>query len=35
MMHLIAAMLGQQYNIQCQPEVEAKQQKSNDSGPEF
>lgn len=35
MMSLIAAMLGQQYNIQHQPQVEAKQQKSNDSGPEF
>ncbi|WP_111828057.1 MobA family protein [Acinetobacter colistiniresistens] len=35
MMSLIAAMLGQQYNIQRQPEVEAKQQKSNESGPEF
>lgn len=35
MMNLIAAMLGQQYNIQCQPQVEAKQQKSNDFGPEF
>lgn len=35
MMNLIAAMLGQQYNIQRQPEVEAKQQKSNESGPEF
>ncbi|QHH96042.1 MobA family protein [Acinetobacter dispersus] len=35
MMSLIAAMLGQQYNIQRQPQVEAKQQKSNDSGPEF
>ena len=35
MMSLIAAMLGQQYNIQRQPEVEAKQKKSNESGPEF
>ncbi|WP_045126919.1 hypothetical protein [Acinetobacter nosocomialis] len=35
MMNLIAAMLEQQYNIQCQPQVEAKQQKSNDFGPEF
>ncbi|ENV15245.1 hypothetical protein F964_03967 [Acinetobacter guillouiae NIPH 991] len=35
MMHLIAAMLGQQYNIQRQPQVDSKQQKSNDDGPEF
>ena len=35
MMSLIATMLGQQYNIQRQPQVEAKQQKSNDHGPEF
>lgn len=35
MMSSIAAMLGQQYNIQRQPQVEAKQQKSNDYGPEF
>ena len=35
MMHLIAAMLGQQYNIQSQPQVESKQQKPNDFGAEF
>ncbi|MCT9979460.1 MobA family protein [Acinetobacter sp. I-MWF] len=35
MMNFIATMLGQQYNIQRQPQVEAKQQKSNHSGPEF
>lgn len=35
MMSLIAAMLGQQYNIQRQPQIESKQQNSNDSGPEF
>lgn len=35
MMSLIATMLGQQYNIQRQPQVEAKQQKSNEHGPEF
>lgn len=34
-MNLIAAMLGQQYNIQRQPQVDSKQQKSNDDGPEF
>lgn len=34
-MNLIATMLGQQYNIQRQPQVDSKQQKSNDDGPEF
>ncbi|WP_224964962.1 MobA family protein [Acinetobacter guillouiae] len=35
MMDLIAAMLGQQYTFQSQPQVDSKQQKSNDDGPEF
>ena len=35
MMSLIATMLGQQYNIQSQPQVESKQQKPNDFGAEF
>ncbi|WP_151867833.1 MobA family protein [Acinetobacter soli] len=35
MMDLIAVMLGQQYNIQRQPQVESKQQKPNDFGAEF
>ncbi|EPR87385.1 hypothetical protein L292_0502 [Acinetobacter junii CIP 107470 = MTCC 11364] len=35
MMHLIAAMLGQQYNIQSQLQVESKQPKPNDFGAEF
>ncbi|MCU4473428.1 MobA family protein [Acinetobacter pittii] len=34
-MNLIATMLGQQYNIQRQPQVDSKKQKSNDDGPEF
>ncbi|RPE28281.1 hypothetical protein EC846_2724 [Acinetobacter sp. BIGb0102] len=34
-MNLIVTMLGQQYNIQRQPQVDSKQQKSNDDGPEF
>lgn len=35
MMSLIAAMLGRQYTFQSQPQVDSKQQKSNDDGPEF
>ncbi|TNL49317.1 MobA family protein [Acinetobacter bereziniae] len=35
MMNLIAAMLGQQYTVQSQPQIESKQQKSNDYGSEF
>ncbi|WP_335958320.1 MobA family protein [Acinetobacter bereziniae] len=34
-MNLIAAMLGQQYTVQSQPQIESKQQKSNDYGSEF
>ena len=34
-MNFIATMLGQQYNIQRQPQVDSKQQKSNEDGPEF
>lgn len=35
MMDLIAAMLGQQYTVNSQPQIESKQQNSNDNGPEF